>query len=250
VNTLQMAVLLVMNFTSAVQTPTQMAQALYAAGYDSVSAMSSLAQIYPLNSTADFIAAIRNTYPATAQDMAKRLHTAQVIAPDAAPRIKQIFPNYNGDPAGMVTLLQNYFPESAATPTQLAWALGASGYSSQEATNALKGISQNLAVIIGAIKAAYPSPSIQQQIQPLLSQDASAAIAAAQIHAANQDVNAAQMAVLLMMNFRKTVQTPEQMAQALKNAAYIKADAGNALSQVFPLSAASDLSNLIDQVYR
>lgn len=249
VNTLQMAVLLAMNFADTVQTPTLMTQALFQAGYDSTSAMSALAEIFPLNSMADFMAAIRAAYPATPQAMAQQLHTAQVIAPDAAPRLKQAFETYNNDAAGFITLLQANFPESTSTLTQLAWALGASGYSSQAATTALRGVSTKLADVIGAVKAAYPDPATQQQIQQLINQKASAADAAAQLYAANQSLNALQMAVLLMMNFRGTVQIPAQMVQALKAATYNKADVGNALPQLFPLSAAADLTTALDSIY-
>lgn len=249
INTLQMAVLLAMNFADTVQTPTQMAQALSQAGYDSTSAMSALAQIFPLSSTADFIAAIRAAYPATPQEMAQQLHTAQVTAPDAAPRLKQAFATYNNDAAGFIHLLQTNFPESTTTLTQLAWALGASGYSSQAATTALRGVSAKLADVIGAIKAAYPDPATQQQIQQLINQNISAVDAAGQLYAANQSLNALQMAVLLMMNFRSTVQTPIQMVQALKTATYSKSDTGNALSQIFPLSTAADLTTALDSIY-
>lgn len=249
VNTLQMAVLLTMNFADTVQTPAQMAQALSQGGYDSTSAMSALSETFPLNSIADFMAAIRAAYPATPQAMAQQLHTAQVIAPDAAPRLKQAFETYNNDAAGFITLLQTNFPESATTLTQLAWALGASGYSSQAATTALRGVSTKLADVIGAVKAAYPDPATQQQIQQLINQKTSAADAAAQLYAANQSLNALQMAVLLMMNFRETVQTPTQMVQALKAATYSKSDVGNVLPQIFPLSATADLTTALDSVY-
>ena len=249
INTLQMAVLLVMNFADTVQTPTPMAQALSKAGYDSTSAMSAMAQIFPLNSTADFIAAIRAAYPATPQEMAQQLHTANVIAPDAAPRLKQAFETYNNDVTGFINLLQTNFPESTSTLTQLAWALGASGYSSQAATTALRGVSAKLADVIGAIKAAYPDPATQQQIQQLINQNTSAVDAAGQLYAANQSLNALQMAVLLMMNFRDTAQTPVQMVQALKAATYSKSDVGNALLQIFPLSTAAELTTALDSIY-
>lgn len=248
-NALQMAVLLVMNFAATVQTPTQMAQALFQGGYDSPSAMSTLPEIFPLNSIADFMAAIRAAYPATPQEMAQQFHAVHVIAPDAAPRLKQAFATYNEDAAGFVQLLQTNFPESATTLTQLAWALGASGYSAQVATTALKGVSANLANVIGAIKAAYPDPATQQKIQQLLSQQASGADAAAQLHTANPGINALQMAVLLAMNFRATVLTPTQMAQALKAATFSKSDAGTALPQLFPLHTAADLTTTLDAVY-
>src|SRR5690606_29923244 len=141
-----------------------------------------LPEIFPLNSIADFMAAIRAAYPATPQEMAQQFHAVHVIAPDAAPRLRQAFATYNEDAVGFVQLLQTNFPESATTLTQLAWALGASGYSAQVATTALKGVSTNLANVIGAIKAAYPDPATQQQIQQLLSQQASGADAAAQLH--------------------------------------------------------------------
>jgi hypothetical protein len=65
VDVIQMGVVLAINFSSSVVTPAQMAQALHQAGYDSIGAMSTLAEIYPLNSLADLIAAIHSVYPAT-----------------------------------------------------------------------------------------------------------------------------------------------------------------------------------------
>ncbi len=248
-NALSMAVLLVMNFADTVPTPTAMAQALFQGGYDSASAMSTLPEIFPLHSMADFMAAIRAAYPATPQEMAQQFHAVQVMAADAAPRLKQAFATYNDDAAGFVQLLQSNFPESATSLTQLAWALGASGYTASAATTALKGVSANLANVIGAIKAAYPDPATQQKIQQLLSQQTSGTDAAAQLHAANPSINALQMAVLLAMNFRETVLTPTQMAQALKAAAFSKSDTGTALSQLFPLRAAADLTTVLDTVY-
>lgn len=59
---LQMAVLLLMNFTSTIQDPTSMAQALRSGNYAAPEATAALAEVYPLSSIADIAAAINQVY--------------------------------------------------------------------------------------------------------------------------------------------------------------------------------------------
>ena len=183
--------------------------------------------------------------------LAAQLYAAKVIAPNAAPQIVQAFPSqFSNDASGLITLLQAHFPESTKTLTQLAWALGKSGYAVGVATQTLSAQpNATLPNVLAAIKAAYPSPAVQQQIVQLIAAKTAPADAAQQLHTSHADIDALQMAVMLLINFTTGLETPTLMAQALYQAGYDINAATTALTQTYPLYSLADYIAAIRSVY-
>jgi hypothetical protein len=187
----------------------------------------------------------------TPDSLATQLHDQKVIAPNAAPQIVAAFPDqFATNPGALITLLQAHFAESTTSLTQLAWALSKSSYDSQSVTQALAKLPKTqLADVFAAMKGAYPTTEVQQQITQLTSTNVPAQSAAQQIYAAHADFNALQMGVLLIINFASTVQTSTLMAQALQPVGYNADDALKTLQQIYPLDSLADLIAAIRSAY-
>jgi hypothetical protein len=248
---LDMAVLMMMQFESSVPTPTDMAQALLAALYIAPDAMEALSETYPLSSLADITAAINAVYPLTPQAAAQYLASRNIAAQMAAPFIYRSFTSQmGGNAAGMISLLQANFQSSTKTMTQVTWALAEAGYSSTDAMSAMNmAYPGQLTDITAAIKAAYPAPSVIQDVQTLKNQGQTAQTAAPQLHTDHADLDALDMAVLLRLYFLGDVLTATDMARALKAASYSDTDATSALSETYPLNSLADIAAAINTVY-
>ena len=190
----------------------------------------------------------------TPQQYAQQLHTQGDIAQVAAPKILTAFPTLLGtNPLQLISLLQQNFPESTTSATQLAWALANAPYTASVTAQALithyQGTSTTLADIAAALKSAYPAPSVQQQVQQLQIAHSNAQDAALQIHTAHSDLTALQMGVLLARNFAATVQSPAQIGQVLKNAQYPANQVPPVLFAVFPLASLADIATALKQIF-
>jgi hypothetical protein len=193
--------------------------------------------------------------PQHPEQLARRLHSEGVIAPVAAPLIRTAFPDkfVDGQPAAMVDLLRSCFPESAATPTQLAWAVSAADYPSASAApavlTALQG-SASVADVMAALKGAYPPPGLAAAIAALVTGHAAAPAAAARLAVEHPDLTALQLGLVLAMRFSDTVQTPSAMAAALLQGAFPAAQASAGIHELFPsLALAPDIDAAIVAVF-
>jgi hypothetical protein len=171
----------------------------------------------------------------------------------AAPRIKAAFPIPFAAPTPLVNLLKREFPESFKTLTQVAWALASAGYPASASTTAMtalyKDTSTGVADITAAIKAAYPAPSVRQQVTQLKADSTmTAQTAALPIRTAHGDLTALQTGVLLMMNFSSTAQNPTQMVIALKSATYNPKEVSPVLRELFPLSSSADIAAALKSI--
>jgi LysM repeat protein len=174
--------------------------------------------------------------------------TAQV----AAPEIKATYSGqFSQDAPGMISLLRSSFPGSTRTLTQIAWALAAAPYSNTTALTALNAAFPGtpLADLAAAIKAAYPAPTVLQQVSQLTASATSAQDAARPLRDSHGDLTALEMAVLLRMNFASTTQTLKEMGQALANAHYAAGDATATLREVYPLNSLADIAAAVNQFY-
>lgn len=184
--------------------------------------------------------------------LAEQLHSQNVSAQYATRQIFNTFSSqFTNNPGLLITLLRTYFPESTKTLTQVTWALAMVPYPANQSATALHTAYQSASIAdsLAALKAAYPAPSVQQQVSQLVTAGTTASAATPVVHSAHNDLTALQMAVLLLLNFAATVQNPTQMAQALKSGSYTALEATATLSEVYPLSSIADVAAAINQVY-
>jgi hypothetical protein len=224
---------------------------------DAADATASLAGIRDAMSPFSFAATVVPAWGAplgSADDLARSLgrQGAGMIAQDAAPVIVAESPKpFVGRPDLLIQLLVRWFPDSTATPTQLAWALSAAGLSAGAAYPHLGDRYRGQVGppdLVAATSGAFPTPGVRNVITNLQAGGVSAHDAAPQLRPTDPRYadSPLQLGVTLRLSFADTAGTPRDVAAALENAGYQRSDVQAALHQLFPGTAAADLSAAVE----
>jgi hypothetical protein len=192
----------------------------------------------------------------TPEETARQLSSAGMIAPDAAAIIvaqqPEVYINQTGQ---FIQLMAAQFQASTQSPAQMAWTLGAAGIPVAQANSAL-GVYYRGKIkpreFLNMTLGAFPVPDVQKVVVTMQGQGKSAQDAALPLKQANAqyDKFPMQLGILLRLEFGDSADTPQKVAQALKNAGYTsKPDVQAALALLFPNTKAEDISAAVNQFW-